>query len=36
VETLDIVRELGIDYAEGYLIGKPAPVAELRTRPDEV
>jgi diguanylate cyclase (GGDEF)-like protein/PAS domain S-box-containing protein len=30
VETLDIVRELGVDYAQGFLIGKPAPVAELR------
>jgi diguanylate cyclase (GGDEF)-like protein/PAS domain S-box-containing protein len=24
-ETLNILRELGIDYAQGYLIGRPAP-----------
>lgn len=23
--TLDILREIGVDYAQGYLIGKPAP-----------
>ncbi len=24
-ETLNILREFGVDYAQGYLIGKPAP-----------
>lgn len=24
-ESLDLLREFGIDYAQGYLIGKPAP-----------
>ena len=23
--TMGIIRELGIDYAQGYFIGKPAP-----------
>jgi PAS domain S-box-containing protein len=25
-ETLDLLRELGVDYAQGYLIGRPAPL----------
>jgi diguanylate cyclase (GGDEF)-like protein/PAS domain S-box-containing protein len=29
VETLDLLRELGVDFAQGYLFGKPVPVAEL-------
>jgi len=24
--TLDILREIGVDYAQGYLIGRPAPM----------
>jgi EAL domain-containing protein (putative c-di-GMP-specific phosphodiesterase class I) len=28
-ETLQILRELGVDYAQGYHIGRPAPVGEL-------
>lgn len=24
-ETLKILRDYGVDYAQGYLIGKPAP-----------
>ena len=28
-EILDRVRELGIDYAQGYLLHKPAPMAEV-------
>jgi len=28
-ETLDLVRELGVDYAQGFLIGRPEPVAAL-------
>jgi diguanylate cyclase (GGDEF)-like protein/PAS domain S-box-containing protein len=29
-ETMDQVRKLGVDYAQGYLLGKPEPVANLR------
>lgn len=28
--TLRLLRELGVDYVQGYLIGRPAPVEELR------
>lgn len=28
-ETLDILREIGVDFAQGYLIGKPAPLEPL-------
>jgi diguanylate cyclase (GGDEF)-like protein/PAS domain S-box-containing protein len=28
--TMDIVRELGVDFAQGYHLGKPEPVAALR------
>jgi diguanylate cyclase len=24
--TLDLLRTLGVDYAQGYLIGRPGPV----------
>ncbi len=24
-ETVEILKELGVDYAQGYFIGKPAP-----------
>jgi len=27
--TLDLLREMGVDYAQGFWIGRPAPVAEL-------
>ena len=30
--TLRLLRELGVDYVQGYLIGRPAPVAEGRLR----
>jgi EAL domain-containing protein (putative c-di-GMP-specific phosphodiesterase class I) len=29
-ETVSLLRELGVDYAQGYFIGRPAPVAHLR------
>jgi diguanylate cyclase (GGDEF)-like protein/PAS domain S-box-containing protein len=29
-ETMEVLRQLGVDYAQGYHIGKPRPVAELR------
>ncbi|MGH2955586.1 MAG: putative bifunctional diguanylate cyclase/phosphodiesterase [Solirubrobacterales bacterium] len=32
-ETMAVLRQLGVDYAQGYHLGKPRPVAELR-RPD--
>jgi EAL domain-containing protein (putative c-di-GMP-specific phosphodiesterase class I) len=28
--TMDLVRDLGVDFAQGYHLGKPAPVSELR------
>lgn len=28
-ETLDRVREIGFDYAQGYFIAQPAPLADL-------
>ena len=31
-KTMDLVRELGVDYAQGYYIGQPRPVAALRDR----
>jgi diguanylate cyclase (GGDEF)-like protein/PAS domain S-box-containing protein len=30
-ETMDMVRDLGVDFAQGYHLGKPAPVSELRS-----
>ena len=33
-ETVSILRELGVDYAQGYFIGHPKPVAELREKPE--
>ena len=26
VETLDVLRELGVDHAQGYYLGRPAPI----------
>ena len=28
--TLDMVRELGVDFAQGYHLGRPKPVSALR------
>ena len=28
--TMDIVRELGVDFAQGYHLGRPQPVSSLR------
>jgi ammonium transporter, Amt family len=28
-QTLDLLREFGVDYAQGYHVGRPRPVAEL-------
>jgi diguanylate cyclase (GGDEF)-like protein/PAS domain S-box-containing protein len=28
--TMDMVAELGVDFAQGYFLGKPSPVSELR------
>jgi diguanylate cyclase (GGDEF)-like protein/PAS domain S-box-containing protein len=30
-ETMSALRQLGVDYAQGYHVGKPRPVAELRS-----
>jgi PAS domain S-box-containing protein len=30
-ETLDLLRKLGIDYAQGYLLGRPIPAEEAFT-----
>jgi diguanylate cyclase (GGDEF)-like protein/PAS domain S-box-containing protein len=29
-ETVDLLTEIGVDFAQGYFIGKPHPVADLR------
>ncbi|MET1079788.1 MAG: EAL domain-containing protein [Pseudomonas sp.] len=34
--TLDCVRQLGVDYAQGYLIDRPRPLAELADTPTPV
>ena len=31
-ETLDLLRDLGCDLAQGYLISKPMPASELAFR----
>jgi PAS domain S-box-containing protein len=28
-ETLDLLRELGVDYAQGFFLGRPAPISML-------
>lgn len=28
-EILDILKQLGVDYAQGYGIGKPVPLEQL-------
>lgn len=30
--TLELLREMGVDYAQGYAIAPPAPVAEVLDR----
>jgi EAL domain-containing protein (putative c-di-GMP-specific phosphodiesterase class I) len=30
--TLRLLRELGVDYVQGYLIGRPSPVEAGRLR----
>jgi len=30
-ETLTLLKEMGVDYAQGYFVGHPHPVADLRT-----
>ena len=30
--TLDLLRELGVDYAQGFLIGEPKPVEYVTAR----
>jgi diguanylate cyclase (GGDEF)-like protein/PAS domain S-box-containing protein len=29
--TMDMVRDLGVDFAQGYYLGRPEPVSSLRT-----
>ena len=29
-EILEVIREEGVDYAQGYLIGRPIPLEEFR------
>lgn len=31
-ETLELVTELGVDYGQGYAIGRPAPLEETILR----
>ena len=28
--TLQLLREMGVDYAQGYAVGRPVPIAEMR------
>lgn len=28
-QTLDVLRAMGVDFAQGYFIGRPSPVDEL-------
>jgi diguanylate cyclase (GGDEF)-like protein len=35
-DILDALAAMGVDYAQGYGIGRPAPIDELCTGPDEV
>ncbi|MEJ7714168.1 MAG: EAL domain-containing protein [Thermoleophilaceae bacterium] len=30
-DTLQLLRDLGVDYAQGYHIGRPAPLSEAPT-----
>jgi EAL domain-containing protein (putative c-di-GMP-specific phosphodiesterase class I) len=30
--TVEILRELGVDYAQGFHTGRPAPLAEALSR----
>jgi EAL domain-containing protein (putative c-di-GMP-specific phosphodiesterase class I) len=29
LETVDLLRDLGVDYAQGYFLGEPRPLAEI-------
>jgi len=33
-QTMDLVHDLGVDYAQGYHLGKPEPVSSLRPKDD--
>ena len=35
-ETVELLRELGVDYAQGYWIGRPRPLDEIATASDVV
>jgi EAL domain-containing protein (putative c-di-GMP-specific phosphodiesterase class I) len=32
-ETLALLRAYGVDYAQGYYVSRPAPVAQRKDRP---
>jgi len=32
-EQLEALRSLGVNFAQGYLLGRPVPLAELEGRP---
>jgi len=32
-EQLETLRSLGVNFAQGYLLGRPVPLAELEGRP---
>ncbi|MEJ2089660.1 MAG: EAL domain-containing protein, partial [Gammaproteobacteria bacterium] len=32
-DTLELIGEIGIDYAQGYYVGEPAPISEALTGP---
>jgi EAL domain-containing protein (putative c-di-GMP-specific phosphodiesterase class I) len=32
-ETVELLRRIGVDYAQGYTVGRPRPVSEALERP---
>ncbi len=36
VETAELLRDIGVDYLQGFGFGRPAPLEELLAAPEEV